>query len=232
MRLLGLITARGGSKRIPGKNLREVGGKPLLAWTVEEACKSSLLDAVVMTTDDVEIADAARRYGASVPFMRPARLAGDATPHIDCVFHALEQLVEQGDEPFDAVVLLQPTSPLRTVDDIDGLLQEALDKKAEAMVTVHDSTEHPYFVRFFGENGVLDPFMRQDVFYPRKQDLQKTYYINGAVYFNTVESLYRTKTFYPEGQYGYEMPAERALQVDSEFEMLVADMLLHRREGR
>jgi CMP-N-acetylneuraminic acid synthetase len=230
VRLLGLITARGGSKRVPGKNLRNVGGKPLVAWTIEEACKSTMLDAVVMTTDDAKIAEVARRYGASVPFMRPYHLAEDATPHIDCVFHAIEQLLAQGEKPFDAVVLLQPTSPLRTADDIDGLLRYAIENNAESAVTIHESVEHPYFIRFLNEENILCPIIKQDIFYPRKQDLEKTYYINGAIYFNTLESLYKTKSFYPKKQYGYEISIEHALQVDSEFDLTIADLLLRRRE--
>ncbi|UZP66882.1 acylneuraminate cytidylyltransferase family protein [Desulfovibrio mangrovi] len=231
MRLLGLITARGGSKRIPGKNLKSVGGKPLIAWTIEEACKSRMLDEVVMSTDDEGIAEVARSYGASVPFMRPAALAGDSSPHIDCVFHALETLGELGFEPFDAVVLLQPTSPLRLAEDIDGFAREAIARHAEAMVSVCESVEHPYFIRCFDSQGLLHPFVPQDVVYPRKQDLQQTYYINGSLYFNTVSSLYRDRSFYPDRLYGYEIPVERSLQVDNEYELNIADLLLKQRDG-
>lgn len=226
MRLLGLITARSGSKRIPGKNLRLVGGKPLLAWTVLQACKSNYLTEVVVSTDGEEIASVAKSYGAKVPFLRPAEFAGDASPHLDCVLHALDSLIDLGWKPFDAVVLLQPTSPLRTVDDIDGLVKKALDEDVEAMVSVNESVEHPYLARYIDENGYMQPFIPQDVSYPRKQDLLPAYFINGAVYFNTVKSLRRDLTFYPEKLKCYEMAMDRSLQIDCEFELKLADLLL------
>ncbi|ABB40051.1 N-acylneuraminate cytidylyltransferase [Oleidesulfovibrio alaskensis G20] len=229
MRLLGLITARGGSKRVPRKNLRIVGGKPLIAWTVEEACKCSLLDSVVVSTDDEEIASVAHRFGALRPFMRPADLAGDATPHIDCVFHALESLKMVGFSSFDAVVLLQPTSPLRLAEDIEGVVNTAMKTGAEAVVSVSESVEHPYFSRLMDAQGILSPVVLQNMAYPRKQDLEKTYFINGSIYFNTVESLCRDRTFYPDRLHGYVVPLERSLQVDSDYELNIADLLLSQR---
>ncbi len=226
MKLLGLITARGGSKRIPRKNVRDVAGKPLIAWTIEEACKSDLLSAVVVSTDDAEIANISVKFGAQVPFMRPASLAGDTTPHIECVLHALDSLTSLGYGFFDAVVLLQPTSPLRTVEDINGTIKVAMDTHAEAVVSVNESTEHPYFTRFLDDKSCLVPIVEQSLVYPLKQSLQPTYFINGAVYFNTVESLNKHNSFYPQHLQGYVMPPERSLQVDYEYELVMVDFLL------
>src|ERR1700733_1950126 len=114
MNVLGLIPARGGSKSIPRKNIKDIAGKPLIAWTIESALGSGLLAAVVVSTDDLEIGEVARRYGAETPFVRPAELARDDTPGVAPVLHALEVL-----PGFDAVLLMQPTSPLRTTEDIN-----------------------------------------------------------------------------------------------------------------
>ena len=126
MKVLGLIPARGKSKGIPRKNIKNLCGKPLIAWTIEESLKSKKLDNVVVSTDDEEIADIAQKYGADVPFMRPAELAGDSTSGIDTVLHAIDELPD-----FDSVLLLQPTSPLRTSTDIDSIINFAFSKNVQ-----------------------------------------------------------------------------------------------------
>lgn len=230
--ILGLVTARGGSKRIPRKNIRLVGGKPLLAWTVETGMQSSLLDRVVLSTDDPEIAAVGRSYGAETPFLRPAELAGDDSAHILCVLHALDWLQEHEGYYPHAVCLLQPTSPLRLAEDIDGLLSEALGKNPPAMVSVSEAREHPYFARSINAAGEIVSFVPQNVPYPRKQDLPSAWFVNGAVYYNTVASLKRDRVFYPQGTLAYRMPAERSLQVDDPFELRIADLLLGQIAGQ
>lgn len=224
--ILGLITARGGSKRIPGKNLRIVGGKPLLAWTIEAALQSRLLSRVVLSTDDPQIAAAGRLYGAEVPFLRPAELATDTSAHILCVLDALDRLRDMDGFAPTAVCLLQPTSPLRQAGDIDALLSEAAATRPFAMVSVNACTEHPYFARSVSATGELMPFVPQNLAYAREQDLEPACFINGAIYYNTVESLRKHKTFYPEGLRGHLMPRERSLQVDEPFDLHLADLLL------
>jgi len=226
-----LITARGGSKRIPKKNIRVVGGKPLIAWTIEEALKSKHLSRVVVSTDSPEIASISKEYGAEVPFLRPAELAEDNSAHVRCVFHALDMLGQIDKDCFDAVCLLQPTSPLRLVEDIDGLLGMTQRRRPAAMVSVCEAVEHPYFARSLDAEGRLSPYITQDVEYPSKQNLPKVYFVNGAVYFNTVVSLRKDVGFYPAGVLGYEMPLERSLQIDCQHELNVGDLLLRQRAG-
>lgn len=229
--VLGLITARGGSKRIPRKNVRYVGGKPLIAWTIAAGLESHLLDRIVLSTDDLEIAEIGRTYGAETPFLRPATLAGDDSAHILCVLHALDWLEEHEGYRPHAVCLLQPTSPLRRAEDIDGLLREALRIRPPAMVAVSEAREHPYFARSINAAGEIVPFVPQDIPYPRKQELSPAWFVNGAVYYNTVESLRRDHGFYPRGTLAYRMPTKRSLQVDDPFELRIADLLLRADEN-
>jgi CMP-N-acetylneuraminic acid synthetase len=229
--VLGIITARGGSKGVPGKNIKPLAGKPLLAWTIEAALQSRLLDRVIVSTDDEEIALVSRRWGAPVPFMRPSELAQDASPHILAILHALDWLEQEEGYLPTAVCLLQPSSPLRKSEDIDAVMELAQEKKAEAVVTVTEAVEHPVLSRRMDADGHLHQFVPCNVDYPRRQDLPPAYTINGAVYFNRAESLKTKQTFYPEDIYGYVMPAERSLQIDTLWEFHLADLILRDRLG-
>jgi N-acylneuraminate cytidylyltransferase/CMP-N,N'-diacetyllegionaminic acid synthase len=143
-RIIALVPARGGSKGLPGKNVLPLLGKPLIAWTIEQAKACSYIDRVMVTTDDDGIAAAAREFGADVPFKRPAHLATDAAKSLDVVLHALDWLEAHGDR-YDLLVLLQPTSPLRTAGDIGGALDLFISKNAGAVVSVCETDHHPYW---------------------------------------------------------------------------------------
>lgn len=228
--IIGLITARGASKGIPRKNIANAGGRPLLAWTIEAARASRHLSRTIVSTDCQQVADVASKWGAQVPFMRPKRLARDGSPHIDVVLHAIEWLSRHERFRPNYVVLLQPTSPLRTAEDIDGAIDLALDRQPEAVVSVVESHMHPYLTRRMTDDGILKEFIPNNVAYPRRQDLPAAYFINGAVYVNRCDALEAKRTFYPEDLHGYVMPAERSLQVDSPWDLHVADLILRERE--
>jgi CMP-N,N'-diacetyllegionaminic acid synthase len=228
--VIGLITARGGSKGVPKKNVRAVGGRPLIAWTIEAARGSSMLGRVIVSTDDPEIADVAIEWGAEVPFMRPPELAKDASSHISVVTHAIEWLDrEEGCRP-EYVLLLQPTSPLRTAEDIDGAIRMATEKRAEAVVGVTETHVHPYLTRRITCEGTLIDFVPCDIAYARRQDLPPAFFVNGAIYLNRRESLLGKQKFVPEGTYGYVMPEERSLQVDTAWDLHLIDLVLNDRE--
>ncbi len=229
--VLGLITARGGSKGVPGKNVRPLAGKPLIAWTIEAARASGRLDRVVVSTDDDEIAAVAREFGAEVPFMRPAELAQDDSPHILSVLHALDELAGLEQYAPDAVCLLQPTSPLRTAEDIDAAIAIACESDAPAVVSVTEALAHPQLTQRMDADGRLHPFMEADTDYLRRQDLPDAYVLNGAVYVNTTDSLRRDETFYPEGLRGYVMPPERSLDIDTLWDFHLAELILCDRAG-
>jgi CMP-N,N'-diacetyllegionaminic acid synthase len=220
MKVLGLIPARGGSKGIPRKNVRMIAGRPLIAWSIEAALRSRHLDRVVVSTEDESIADVARRSGADVPFLRPAELARDESNGVDPVLHAVATLPE-----FDAVVLLQPTSPLRTSADIDGCVDLALSQDAASVVSVTPSGAHPRWIYR------IDPGLRLAPVLPgfdasRRQDLEPAYVLNGAVYFSRVARLLQERTLLGPDSLAYVMPEERSIDIDTALDWRIAEMLL------
>lgn len=224
--IVALITARGGSKGVPGKNTALVGGKPLIAWSIEAALNSKYVHRTIVSTDSEEIAIVAKKFGGEVPFMRPPELAQDRSPHIDVVLHALDFMVGEGLNP-DYLLLLQPTSPLRTSEDIDGAIELSNRNSPKAVIAVHELHEHPYFCRRLDEGGVIKPFVpMEELDYPRRQDLPKAYYVNGSIYLNRCDSLRNDRTFYPDGALGYVMPAERSWQIDTPMDIAVVDALM------
>jgi CMP-N-acetylneuraminic acid synthetase len=224
-RVLGLITARGGSKGLPGKNLRLLGGKPLVAWSIEAARDSGVLGRVVMSTDDSGIAEAARRAGAEVPFMRPAALAGDRSPHIDVVLHAVDALEAEGDS-FSHVLLLQPTSPFRNAEDIRRAVASAREHPGRAIVGVSEAPVHPQHLHTVNAEGVLVPILPPREGYVRRQDLEPVWAVNGALYLNPVAQLRRTRSFVPDGSLPAVIPASRSVDIDSEDDLQHAERLL------
>lgn len=216
MATLGLIPARGGSKGIPRKNILTIAGKPLIAWTIEAALSAGSLDRVIVTTEDAEIAEVAAAHGADVPFLRPAELARDDTPGIEPVLHAIDAL-----PGFDAVVLLQPTSPLRTATDIDAACAMATSGSAVVGVT---EAAHAEWIFAMDEEGVLDVPARPAAL--RRQDIAPRYVLNGALYVADCAQLQVERGFLRPGTRGYAMPAERSIDIDGPLEWRTAEMLL------
>lgn len=220
MAVFALIPARGGSKGIPRKNIREIAGKPLIAWTIEAALAAPGIDAVVVSTEDAEIAAVSREWGAEVPFMRPAELAEDETPGIDPVLHAIGQLPS-----YDAVLLLQATSPLRTTADIDGILALAAQTGAPAVVSVCEPDDHPNWMYRLDAGSRLEPLLPAPAA-PRRQDLPPVFALNGAMYFARTAWLRETHGFLSAETRGYPMPADRSADIDTPLDWRVAEMLL------
>jgi len=162
-----MIPARGGSKGVPCKNIVKVASKPLIAWTIEAALASPVLDRIIVSTDEPEIADVACRYGAEVPFLRPPELAQDHTPGIEPILHAVRWLDEHEGYRPDYVMVLQPTSPLRTAEDIQTAVQLAQERQAEGVVSVCPAHQHPYSMKQITEDGRLTNFLPMDrPYYP------------------------------------------------------------------
>jgi CMP-N,N'-diacetyllegionaminic acid synthase len=209
MTLLALIPARGGSKGIPRKNIRPFCGKPLLQWTIDVALGAPSVDRIVVSTDDPEIAEVALYAGAEVPFLRPVELASDAASGIAPVLHALEQLPEVTD-----VLLLQPTSPLRLVDDVEAIV--ALWRRAgrPAAVSVTPSSKHPSWMYGLSSRQQLEPLLPVPEAACRQQ-LPPAYTLNGALYLASRPFLEREHSFLAADTLGYVMPPERSVDIDT-----------------
>ena len=220
---LALVVARGGSKSVPRKNLATLAGKPLIAWTVEAALACPQAGRVVVSTDDAEIAEVSRSLGAETPFARPAHLARDETPTLPVVLHALETLHAERFDP-EWVILLQPTSPLRTADDIAAAIALAADRR-ESVVSVTPSPSHPHLMKRISRGGWLEDYSEHAPV-ERRQDLDPVYALNGAIYIATRDHLTRTGSFYSDHTYPYVMPPQRSIDVDTEWDLHLCELIL------
>ena len=223
--VLGVIPARGGSKGIPRKNIRDMAGKPLIGWAIDEGLKSRYVDRLVLSTDDQEIARVARDYGAEVPFMRPPELARDTSTGIDPVIHMIDTLPEK----YDYVVLLQPTSPLRTVEDIDGCIEQCIEHDADCCISMVEAATSPYYAFTLTRENRLKFVIEQDSYFTARQQLPKTYEPNGAVYVARCDWLRKTGKYLTGQTMAYIMPRERSLDVDDLFDFELCEMVLKKR---
>ncbi len=225
-RILALIPARGGSKRFPQKNIKTLGGRPLIDWTVKAALNSSHVSRVVVSTDCEGIRTAAEQSGAEVPFLRPQELSTDTSTTNSVIMHALEYM---GPENFDYVVLLQPTSPLRTSADIDSAFHLLERKNACGVVSVSMCEHSPLWCSELPEDGSMEGFFKPEVFGLRSQDLPDFYRINGAIYLYLTDSLVKNSGIhYNEGVYAYKMPKERSVDIDTYDDFLLAEQYIAR----
>jgi CMP-N,N'-diacetyllegionaminic acid synthase len=224
--ILALVPARGGSKGVPRKNVRDLAGRPLLQWSVDAARASKQVGRIVVSTDDPAIADVARSGGAEVPFLRPAELARDETPGADPVIHAIEWLAKNESYRPDLVLLLQPTSPLRTTADIDGAIHLALDSGSDPVVSVTVPAQHPYWMKRVDEAGHLHDLITQATPTARRQDLPECYAVNGAIYLIAPDLLIERRTWFTGRTRGYVMPPERSIDIDTEWDFRMAAAVL------
>lgn len=206
---LALITARGGSKGLPRKNVLPAAGKPLIAWTVHAALAATTVGRVVLSSDDDEIIEAAATAGCDIPFRRPPELATDEASSMDVVFHALQELPD-----YEFVVLLQPTSPLRTGADIDAAFKLMLDHRAPACVSVTDVDQSPYWMYEVTENDRLRSLFGQSPTMNRRQDLPPVFTLNGAIYIAKVEWLLQSRSFLGPETIAYKMPRSKSIDID------------------
>lgn len=225
--VVAIIPARGGSKRLPGKNIKNLDGKPLIAWSIDAAINSIYIDHVIVTTDDVEIANVAIKYGAMVPFIRAENLSTDIATTEDVINDCLEKLV---DIKADIIVVLQPTSPFRSSEDIDSSLFQLCDKNADGIVSV-SVCEHPIFwSNVLPDDGNMGQFIKEEYRGKRSQDLPLAYRLNGAIYAFTVDKINVSGMSLSESVYSYIMPTERSVDIDTEFDFKFAEFLIKYKE--
>ena len=233
MNVLGLIPARGGSKGVPRKNIRQLAGKPLLAYTAEAALASSRLTRVILSTDDEEIAEVGRSCGLEVPFLRPAKLAEDTTPTLPVVQHAVQFLETRG-EQFDAICLLQPTNPLRQTSDIDGcieLLESAAADTVFTMLAV-PAEHNPHWVYFRNNDGSLRLSTGEATPIPRRQSLPPAFHREGSVYVARRDVVMIENSLYGARVIGFEIERSRSVNIDNLEDWAKAESLLSQYRAR
>ena len=224
-KILALIPARGGSKGIKGKNVIQLAGKPLIAYTIEAALKSRYIDSTVITTDSLEIAEIAKQYGGRVPFMRPAELAKDRSKTIDAVLHAVEEL-ERRKESYDTLILLQPTQPLRRTEDIDQALEAYFGNGEEALASVSMADDHPLLIRSIDEGGRLKPILHCSSTC-RRQDMPNYYRVNGCIYINHIAEL-NDRTSFNDNKAPFIMEKEYSVDIDELADLAMAEYYMAR----
>ena len=227
--VLAIIPARGGSKGLPGKNIKALCGKPLIAWSIEQAKKSEYIDRLILSSEYEEIIKVAKECSCEVPFIRPVELAKDGTPGIEPVLHALNTLKEQ----YDYVVLLQPTSPLRTIDDIDGCIERCVEANAPSCISVSETDHSPYWMVSVDEKDALSALLPHYSNVHRRQDLPKVYFLNGAVYIAESNWLMRHKSFRVDNQtIAFFMEKKRSLDIDTEIDFQLCEFLISKSEAQ
>jgi len=225
-RCLAVITARGGSKGLKGKNKRLLLGKPLINWTIAAALESNYVNKVLVSTDDKEIATISEDAGAWVPFVRPSNLSGDQASHIDTVLHAISWVEDKETEVFDYIVLLQPTLPFRTCDDIDESIGLIIERNVSSVIGLTEVDDNPALFKKMSDDLVLENYyndvIEKDL---RRQDCGSVYKINGAIYLCSINFLKSSKSWYGNDSIGHVMPASRSVDIDTEQDLLFAEFL-------
>jgi N-acylneuraminate cytidylyltransferase len=230
-RILGLVLARGGSKRLPGKNIRPLCGKPLVAWSVEAALACPAITTTVVSTDSQAIADAALQAGARVPFLRPPALAEDRSTSADAALHALDFLADAG-EAFDAVLLLEPTSPLRASGDLPGVVQRLVQRwdEVDAVVSVGQvHLEQPGVMKRLGDDGLLTPWVADAA---ARDEPATAWFPYGVAYLVKAAALRQYRSFYPPRVAGHPIARWQNYEVDDLFDFLCIESILNHFEGR
>jgi CMP-N,N'-diacetyllegionaminic acid synthase len=217
MRILAVIPARGGSRRIKKKNIKNFLGKPLIYWTISIAKSCSSLNKVIVSTDSVEIAKTALKYGCEVPFMRPKNLAKDNTPGILPAIHASMIFPE-----YDWVMLLQPTSPLRSKSDILEVIKIAKKYKNKSIISVSKSLSHPEWIFTIDKKKLMKPIIKKKINH-QSQNLQNFYTINGSIYLIKSDVLKKSKSFIQKDTIPYIMPISRSIDIDNQLDWIMAE---------
>ncbi len=227
-RVLAIIPARGGSKGIPDKNLKILGDKPLIAWTIQSALKSSYIDQVIVSTDSDRIAEVAREYGAEVPFKRPDEFASDTATASDVITHAITHF-EKTANGYDWFVYLQPTSPFRTTEQIDlAIAALSRDSNAETVVSVREVTEQPMWMKTVSPDGYLNSLLEAESEHIPRQGLGIVYILNGAIFVSTCSGYVKNHSFYFGNTLPYIMNLSSSVDIDTPEDWQTAETLLQK----
>lgn len=218
---LAVITARGGSKRLPRKNILSLGGRPLISWSITAGLSSLYIDKLIVSSDDNEILDISKKYNCDT-IKRPKHLASDSATSFDVIKHTVENT-----KKYDYIVLLQPTSPLRTSKHIDEAIKLLISKKADAVISVCEMDHSPLWSNTLSKDLSMDGFLRDEVLNKRSQDLEKYFRINGAIYICKTDKLLEEKTFFIKNNiFAYKMDRKSSVDIDEEIDFDLANILI------
>ena len=227
-KLLALIPARGGSKRLIGKNTLELAGKPLIAWSIDAAFASKYVDRVIVSTDNKAIADTALKFNAEVPFMRPNHLATDAASSVDVAVNALEYMNDICNEDYGFIILLQPTSPLRTSKHIDAAIEMLIDQGAEGIVSICNKTNSSLDVNPYPYKLSVKNLTNENPNNMHYNVLSKQYKVNGAIYLSKTDVLIRELSFFHDKSYMYVMDKDESIDIDYAADFKLCDLFINR----
>lgn len=223
--MIAIIPARGGSKGLPGKNIRLLEGRPLIAHSIACAMQAKCIDRIIVSTDDEKIADVSRQFGAEIPFMRPAELATDTACAVDNYIYTIDRLSRECGKNIDEFVVLLPTAPLRISEDIDGAVKIFKDKSADSVISYTPETHPIRWNKYLDSNGAFENIFDDNL--SNRQDLRRSYYPNGAVYvFRT--SLIKMRKYYSDKSYAYVMPRSRSVDIDTLEDFEFAEYLMRK----
>ena len=218
---LAIIPARGGSKRLPGKNILDLAGKPLIVWSIEAGLKSKYIDKTIVTSDNDEILAIAKKL-ESHTIKRPSELASDTATSFDAIKHTIENV-----QKYDYIILLQPTSPLRTEKHIDEAIKLLMEKEASAIVSVCEMDHSPLWSNTLPKDGNMNNFLRDEVNNRRSQDLEKYYKLNGAIYICQMDKLLEEKSFFlNDNIFSYKMSRKSSIDIDEKIDFKIAELFI------
>jgi len=219
--ILGIIPARAGSKGIRRKNIKNIHGKPLIQWTIDEAKKVKQINKIIVSTDDLKIAKLSNKLGIEIPFMRPKKYAGDNSLSLDVVLHVLSLF-----QDFKYILLLQPTSPMRNEKDIRGIINFTIKNNIKSAVSVTRVREYPQLIYGMDKMKKLKKEFNSYNQHSLRQKYKKLHRVNGALYMAETKWFLKNRNFINQETHGYEMPIERSIDIDDEYDWTVANFLL------
>ena len=226
-KIIAIIPARGGSKRLQHKNIKVLGTKPLISWTIEAGLNSKYIDEVVVSSDSQDILNIAKKHGLDIPFVRPSSLALDTTSSVDVVLHTIKFYKESKHQEFDYIILLQPTSPFRSSIDIDLAVEYMFFKNADAVISVCKVEHNPIWSNTLREDLSMDNFLNKKYLNKRSQDLDDYYRLNGAIYLCKTDRVLEESTlFIKDNIFAYKMKQEDSIDIDTKLDFMLAEAIL------
>lgn len=229
--MIAIIPARGGSKGVPGKNIRMLAGKPLILWTIEAALKSKHIDRIILSTDSSDIAEVCKNTGVEIPFMRPKELAMDTSVATDAYLYTLDRLNAEYNFNCKEFVVLHPTSPLRLSEDIDSAIELFYNMSAESVISCYRLTHPPFWTLRVSSEGTLKKLYNFDISGKNRQEVEPLLYPNGAVTILNLAMLREKRNYYSGKTFAYIMPQERSLDIDTQFDFYMAELLIRAMNG-